>query len=61
MNEGAAAAHDVLLVGGGAAGLRAAIGIAETNPEPQRGRCLEGLSDAEPHGVRRGRGSRRDR
>ena len=32
MNEGAAAAHDVLLVGGGAAGLRAAIGIAETNP-----------------------------
>ena len=32
MNEGAAAAHDVLLVGGGAAGLRAAIEIAETNP-----------------------------
>jgi fumarate reductase flavoprotein subunit len=27
-----AAAHDVLLVGGGAAGLRAAIAIAETNP-----------------------------
>ena len=33
MSEGAAAAHDVLLVGGGAAGLRAAIAIAETNPE----------------------------
>ena len=32
MSEGAAAAHDVLLVGGGAAGLRAAIAIAETNP-----------------------------
>ena len=29
-----AAAHDVLLVGGGAAGLRAAIAIAETNPHP---------------------------
>ena len=26
------AAHDVLLVGGGGAGLRAAIAIAETNP-----------------------------
>jgi fumarate reductase flavoprotein subunit len=32
VNEGAAAAHDVLLVGGGAAGLRAAIAIAETSP-----------------------------
>jgi fumarate reductase flavoprotein subunit len=32
MSEGATAAHDVLLVGGGAAGLRAAIAIAETNP-----------------------------
>ena len=32
MSEGVAAAHDVLLVGGGAAGLRAAIAIAETNP-----------------------------
>ncbi|HEX2286916.1 MAG TPA: fumarate reductase (quinol) flavoprotein subunit, partial [Mycobacterium sp.] len=32
MSNGAAAAHDVLLVGGGAAGLRAAIAIAETNP-----------------------------
>jgi fumarate reductase flavoprotein subunit len=32
VTEGAAAAHDVLLVGGGAAGLRAAIAIAETNP-----------------------------
>ena len=32
MSEGAAAAHDVLLVGGGGAGLRAAIAIAETNP-----------------------------
>ena len=32
MSESAAAAHDVLLVGGGGAGLRAAIAIAETNP-----------------------------
>jgi fumarate reductase flavoprotein subunit len=32
VNEGATAAHDVLLVGGGAAGLRAAIAIAETSP-----------------------------
>ncbi len=32
ISEGATAAHDVLLVGGGAAGLRAAIAIAETNP-----------------------------
>ena len=33
MSDGAfAAAHDVLLVGGGGAGLRAAIAIAETNP-----------------------------
>jgi fumarate reductase flavoprotein subunit len=32
VSESAAAAHDVLLVGGGAAGLRAAIAIAETNP-----------------------------
>ncbi len=32
MSEGAAAAHDILLVGGGGAGLRAAIAIAETNP-----------------------------
>ena len=32
MSEGTAAAHDVLLVGGGGAGLRAAIAIAESNP-----------------------------
>jgi fumarate reductase flavoprotein subunit len=32
VSEGVAATHDVLLVGGGAAGLRAAIAIAETNP-----------------------------
>ena len=32
VSEGAAATHDVLLVGGGAAGLRAAIAIAETKP-----------------------------
>jgi fumarate reductase flavoprotein subunit len=32
VSEGAAAAHDILLVGGGGAGLRAAIAIAETNP-----------------------------
>ena len=33
MSDGeVAAAHDVLLVGGGGAGLRAAIAIAETNP-----------------------------
>ncbi len=33
MSEGPLASHDVLLVGGGAAGLRAAIAISETNPE----------------------------
>ena len=34
MSDGAiTAAHDVLLVGGGLAGLRAAIAIAETNPQ----------------------------
>jgi fumarate reductase flavoprotein subunit len=32
VSEGTTAAHDVLLVGGGGAGLRAAIAIAETNP-----------------------------
>jgi succinate dehydrogenase flavoprotein subunit len=32
VSEGTAAAHDVLLVGGGGAGLRAAIAIAESNP-----------------------------
>jgi succinate dehydrogenase flavoprotein subunit len=32
VSEGPAAAHDILLVGGGGAGLRAAIAIAETNP-----------------------------
>jgi fumarate reductase flavoprotein subunit len=32
VSEGAAAAHDVLLVGGGGAGLRAAIAITESNP-----------------------------
>jgi len=32
VSEGVAAAHDVLLVGGGGAGLRAAIAIAETSP-----------------------------
>jgi fumarate reductase flavoprotein subunit len=32
VSEVAVAAHDILLVGGGAAGLRAAIAIAETNP-----------------------------
>jgi succinate dehydrogenase flavoprotein subunit len=32
VSEGVAATHDVLLVGGGGAGLRAAIAIAETNP-----------------------------
>ena len=32
VSEGVAATHDVLLVGGGAAGLRAAIAIAESNP-----------------------------
>ena len=61
VSEGAAMAHDVLLVGGGAAGLRAAIAIAETNPQLERGRGLEGLPDAQPHGLGRGRRGRRDR
>ena len=51
-------AHDVLLVGGGGAGLRAAIAIAETNPRLSIGRGVEGLSDAQPHRVR-GRRRRR--
>jgi fumarate reductase flavoprotein subunit len=33
VSDEATAAHDVLLIGGGAAGLRAAIAIAETNPD----------------------------
>ena len=32
MSDEPIASHDVLLIGGGAAGLRAAIAIAETNP-----------------------------
>ena len=54
-DDAVVAAHDVLLVGGGAAGLRAAIAVAETEPEPRRGRGLQGLPDAQPHGLRRGR------
>ena len=53
-----------LLVGGGGAGLRAAIAIAETNPAAQHRRRLQGLSDAQPHrvggGRRRGRHRRDD-
>ena len=62
MSEGVIrAAHDVLIVGGGGAGLRAAIAIAETNPRPRRGGGVEGLPDAQPHGVRRGGCGGRDR
>ena len=60
-DEAVVAAHDVLLVGGGGAGLRAAIAIAETDPEPRRGRGVQGLPDAQPHRLRRGRRRRRDR
>jgi hypothetical protein len=50
-------AHDVVLVGGGGAGLRAAIAIAEANPAWRRGR-LQGLPDAQPYGLGRGRRGR---
>ena len=54
MNEGAAAAHDVL-AGGGGAGRSAGRNRDGDQSQSQRGRCLEGLSHAQPHGVRRGR------
>ena len=48
-------ACDVLVVGGGGAGLRAAIAVAETHPDLQRRGDLQGLPDAQPHGLRGGR------
>ena len=49
------------MVGGGGAGLRAAIAIAEADPQLERRGRLEGLPDAQPHRLRRGRRRRRDR
>ena len=59
MADEAAYSHDVLIVGGGGAGLRAAIAIAEAAPRLSRGHRLQGLPDAQPHRLRRGRGRRR--
>ena len=53
-------AFDVVLVGGGGAGLRAAIAIADGPAAARRG-GLQGLSDAEPHRVGGGGGRGRDR
>ncbi len=47
--------HDVLVIGGGGAGLRAAIAIAETEPASARRDRLQGLPDAQPHRLGRGR------
>ena len=47
--------HDVVIVGGGCAGLRAAIAAVEADPTLSGGAGLEGLPDAEPHRLRRGR------
>ena len=44
-----------MIVGGGAAGLRAAIAAAETSARPERGPRLQGLSHAQPHRLGRGR------
>ena len=47
--------HDILLIGGGGAGLRAAIAIAEANPKLRCRDGFQGLPDAQPYGFRRGR------
>ena len=47
--------YDVLVVGGGLAGIRAAIAVVETNPQAQGRDGFEGLPDAEPHGLGRRR------
>ena len=54
MSEGATAAHDVLIVGGGARAARRHRHRGDRS-RAQRRRGLEGLPDAQPHGLGRGR------
>ncbi len=53
--------HDVVLVGGGGAGLRAAIAIAEVDARLEDRRRLQDVPDAQPYGFGRGRRGGRDR
>ena len=50
---------DVLIVGGGGAGLRAAIAVGRDVSRAQRRRDLQGVSHAQPHGLGRGGRGRR--
>ena len=53
--------HDVLLVGGGGAGFARRHRRCRNQPQAQRRGGLQGLSDAQPYGLRRGRRRRRHR
>ncbi|XTK96488.1 FAD-binding protein [Mycobacterium tuberculosis] len=43
------AQHNIVVIGGGGAGLRAAIAIAETNPHLDVAIVSKGVPDAQPH------------